>query len=157
MGRVLDFLRRARDLSIWGPGAFSSEDERVRDLIRITLPRFYALIAVFGAFGAIGGTPALRQTFGDQYARGWSVLILVTALACIAGNAYPKRLWRVELVGAMLLNSLIFAYIAALIIASILVHDLGRAGVAAILFSGTELPWWRVKDIFHDRSRNGWK
>lgn len=149
MRRVLSAIRRARGDS--SRGTDKVEDVRVVGLIRRAIPRFYIAVAVFGILGAIGGTPALRQTFGETYAQYWSLLVAATALACLAGFVFPRLLWRVEAVGAMLLNGWIFAYIAALIFAVIEQPDIGRLGVGAILFASTELPWWRVQDIYLQR------
>lgn len=155
--RIFDKIRRLRSASIWGPGAVSSEDARLRTLLQQTIPRFYLALVLFGVLGALGGTPALRQTFGETYAYWWSIGVAATAVCCLIGDAWPERLWRLEVVGASILNSWIFLYIVALVAASLVPLDLGRLGVGAVLFASTELPWWRIKDLYRERKRNGWK
>lgn len=149
------FLNRLYQNTVWSNKTIAEEDVRVNGLIRRSIPRFYVAVVVFGVLGAIGGTPALRSTFGDPYAKLWSAAVTATAIICLIGFAYSKNYWKLEVISAMVLNGWLFLYIAALTFASIQVFDIGRLAVGAILFATTELPWWRVQDIYKEQRKRG--
>lgn len=148
--------RRLHAASIWGPGAIGPQDVRVERLLRRALPEFYMACAIFGVLGALGGIPALRQTFGEDYAAVLGFAIAGAALACGVGEAFPRRLWRVEFYGVALLSGLILLYAAAVVVAGFLGHDAGRAAVGAAIYAMDVLPRWRIVDVRADRERNGW-
>ena len=157
MPSVLGGLRRLARASIWGPGSVSAEDARLSRLLRRTLPEFYIAMWVFGSLGVLGGVPALRQTFGQDYAIGLSFAIALVALVSFGGIALPARLWRFELYGAGALGGLLILYAIAVGIAGLTSGDLGRTAVAAAIYGMSALPRWRVTDVARERRVHGWK
>ncbi len=156
MASLSSGLRRLHDASIWGPGAVGPQDVRLERLLRRSLPEFYMACAIFGVLGALGGIPALRQTFGEDYATVLGFAIAGAALACGLGEAFPQRLWRVEFIAVALLSGLILLYAVAVVVAGVIGNDAGRAAVGAAIYAMNVLPRWRIVDVRADRERNGW-
>lgn len=155
--RLLQLTKRLRSASIWGPDSVGPKDARLDRLLRRALPEFYMACALFGILGALGGIPALRDTFGESYAAGLGIAICAAALACGAGEAFPARLWRLEFYAAALLSGLILLYAAAVVVAGFLGGDAGRAAVAAAIYAMSVLPRWRITDVARDREVHGWR
>lgn len=154
--RTRNPIRRLVAGSIWGDGAVSPKDSRIEHMLRANLPRFDIAVLLFGVLGYFGGIPAIRDTFSEPYAQAWSAALVTTALLCLVGLAYPAQLWRLEFYGKAFLVGLILLYAGAVAIAGIVGGDLGRGAVAAAIYSMTELPRWRLRDIARDREVNGW-
>jgi hypothetical protein len=154
---AVDGLRRARDLSVWGPDGIGAKDERIRGLLRKSIPRFDVACVLFGILGYLGGIPAIRDTFSEPFTKAWSGALVTVAVVCLIGLAYPKHAWRLEFFGKCLLIGLLFLYSLAVAIAGVTGGDLGRAAVAVAIFAMTELPQWRLRDIARDRVANKWR
>jgi len=154
---VLGGVRRVARASIWARGSVSAEDARLSRLLRRTLPEFYIAMWAFGSLGVLGGVPALRQTFGQDYAIGLSFALAAASLACFAGIVLPARLSRFELYGAGALGGLLILYAIAVLIAGLTTGDLGRTAVAAAIYGMSTLPRWRVTDVARERRVHGWK
>ena len=150
-------LDRLRAASIWGPGNVSAEDARVGDLLRSALPRFYFWTAAFGIGGFVGGVPALRDTFGATFAEVVAFLLALSAIACFVGVSFPARFWRWEFIASAVVTVLLIAYALAILIAGVVVADIGRLAVAFIIYAISALPRWRQRDIARDRRVHGWK
>lgn len=151
------FIKRLHAASIWGPNGVDSTDDRVRWLLRVGLPLFDVFCVGFGVFGYLGGIPALRQSFGEQYAQSFGLTLAVTALVCLVGVAFPAKLWRVEFWGKCLMLGLLVLYSTAVFIAGWTGGDIGRSGVAWAILAMAVLPAFRVADIARDREVHQWK
>ena len=156
MRRVLDTIRQKLSATVWGRGAVSSEDARVARMLRRTLPEFYVACWAFGGLGVLGGVPALRQTFGEDYAVVLAAAIATAGLVSLVGLALPARMWRVEQWAVAMLTCLILLYAGAVALAGFTTGDLGRAGVGAAVYAMSALPRWRITDIARDRRIHGW-
>lgn len=150
-------IRRAARASIWGRESVSAEDARIAGLLRYALPAFDVFVILFGALGFVGGVPALRVTFSDTYAEVYSLVLAGTAAVCLAGIAFPAKLWRVEFVGKAFLFGLIVLYAGAVFIAGFDNADTGRAAVGAAILAMSCLPAWRLTDIERERRKHGWR
>ena len=157
MRALLGGLRRLRAASIWGPSNVSAEDARVARLLRRTLPEFYLATWAFGSLGVLGGVPALRDTFGEEYAQILGFAIASASLVALLGVAWPARLWRLEFYSVSLLSGLVLLYAAAVAIAGVTAEDVGRTAVAAAIYAISTLPRWRVTDIAREREVHGWR
>lgn len=157
VSRIGSRIRALERASIWGAGSIGLQDARVARLLRRTIPEFYMACAIFGGLGAIGGIPALRQTFGESFATLIGIGIAASALVAGAGEAFPARLWRLEFYAAHVLSGMIILYAVAVLVASFTVVDVGRAAVSFAIYAMSSLVRWRVVDIARDRSVNGWR
>lgn len=143
--------------SIWGPDGVDAADVRMERLLRRTLPEFDIACALFGVFGLLGGVPAVDDTFLPVFGTVWASALIGASLACLVGVAYPSRLWRLELWCKALLVSIILIYAAAIVYAAFVNDDIGRGGVAALVYATTALPRWRMTDIARDRRVHQWR
>ncbi|MBP1241754.1 MULTISPECIES: hypothetical protein [unclassified Frigoribacterium] len=135
----------------------SSADARVSRLLRRTLPEFYVATWAFGSLGVLGGVPALRDTFGEEYAQILGFAIASASLVSLVGIAWPARLWRLEFYAVSLLSGLVLLYAAAVLFAGVTSNDVGRTAVAAAIYAISTLPRWRVTDIARERQVHGWR
>ena len=156
MPRLLDGWRRLQAASIWGPGNVSTEDARVRRLLQRSLPEFYIGCFFFGVLGVLGGVPALRQSFGEDYASLIGCVLAVLAIVAGAGAAFPARLWRVEFYAVSMLSVVVLLYAGAVLWAAFQELDLGRGAVAFAIYAMSVLPRWRITDIYRERKVHGW-
>jgi len=157
MKRIRRQIARVIAASIWRPDAVGAKDKRLSSMLQGYLPRFYFACVLFGLLGAIGGIPALRDTFGEDFATTLGLAIAITAAAAGAGEAFPERLWRFEFFGAATLSGLIVLYAAAVVLAGLFAGDPGRAAVGAAIYAMQILPQWRFRDVRADREVNGWR
>lgn len=149
--------RRLRAASIWATGGASAEDRRANRLRRRTIFEFYVATWAFGSLGVLGGVPALRQTFGEEYASIVGFLLATFSMAGFFGAAFPARWWRVEFYSVSILSGLVLLYALAVAWAGIHGQDLGRAAVAAAIFAMSALPRWRVTDLPRQRKVHAWR
>lgn len=149
-------IRQLHRASVWAQGAIGPDDVRVESLLRGYLPQLYMAAALGGLLGALGGIPALRQTFGEDYATAFGLLLAGACLLAGAGHAFPARLWRVELISVSVIWSLLMFYAITVVVAGAISGDVGRAAVGAFIYSMALLPRWRMVDVKADAERNGW-
>jgi O-antigen ligase len=105
---MLSSLYRA---SIWHPDSIPPDEWKYRSLKRVWLPA-YDLVAIgAGMWAAMFGSPILHRLFPTEVIdlMGW--LLAVSAFVCLAGVAFP-RLWKVEILGKVVLVALLAAYAA---------------------------------------------
>lgn len=139
-GRAI--LRRIGRSSIWHPDAISPDEWKFRNLKRVWLP-FYDLVA-FGAgiWAAMFGSPLLRSLFDDPVIDVMGFGLAFVALVCFLGVAFP-RLWKVEIVGKVVLMSLLGTY--AFTVAVFRTNPDPSAGfVAFVLVLALPLPLFRL-------------
>lgn len=151
--RVRELVRR----SIWAGESVSVSDARMGRMLRRYLPEYYGALIVFGVLGFLGGVPALRDTFGESYAQGVTLIIAVAAAVAGVGQAFPARLWRIEFWAVAVLIGVVILYGFAIAFAGVISGDLGRGAVGAIIYASAVLPRWRLQDIARDRQVHGWK
>jgi hypothetical protein len=156
MHGIIARLRRLGRASIWGAGSVSLEDARVERLLRRSLPEFYIACWAFGSLGVLGGVPALRQTFGEDFAVVLAFAIAAASLVCFVAEAFPARLWRVELYAVSMLGLLIIVYAATVTLAGFTTGDLGRSAVGAAIYAMSALPRWRRGDVARESRVHGW-
>jgi hypothetical protein len=155
--RLVRVVRRLAHHSIWGAGSVSVADARMSRMLRRYLPEYYGALVVFGILGFFGGVPALRDTFGESYAQGVTLVIAAAAAIAGAGEALPAKLWRVEFWAVSVLIGVVILYGVAIVAAGFISGDLGRGAVGAIIYASAVLPRWRLQDIARDRQVHGWK
>jgi len=154
LGRV---VRRLAHHSIWGAGSVSTADARMSRMLRRYIPEYYAALVVFGTLGFLGGVPALRDTFGESYAQGVTLVLALAAAVAGAGAAFPAKLWRVEFWAVVVLICVIIAYGCAIAWAGVVGGDLGRGAVGVEIYASAVLARWRLQDIARDRQVHGWR
>lgn len=142
--------------SVWASGGISSDDERVRGLLRVVLPVLDGCLIVFGLGSSVSGVPALRDVFDPPYPQAWGVAIAVAAFLCVVGLAWPRRLWKLERGAKSLLAFLLVLYSGALVYAGVITADVGRASVGALPLITVSVLVWRIWDVTKDAKRNGW-
>ncbi|PZE66881.1 hypothetical protein [Curtobacterium sp. MCBD17_021] len=155
--RAIRLVKRLAHHSIWGAGSVSTADARMSRMLRQYLPEYYLALIVFGGLGFIDGVPALRDTFGESYAQGVTLIIALAAAVAGAGEAFPARLWRIEFWAVAVLIGVVILYGFAIAFAGFIGGDLGRAAVGAIIYASAVLPRWRLQDIARDRQVHGWR
>lgn len=107
-------LHRLARASIWHPAAIPPDEWKFRNLKRVWLP-LYDAIAVFAGIQAIAyGSSMLNRLFSPSMVDVLGLLLTVTAVVCFLGVAFPA-LWRVEIVGKIVLVALIASYVVAII------------------------------------------
>ena len=106
-------IRRLWAATVWAAGTVPVGDPW-RNAKRIWLPCFNVTMILAGIHAVVFGSRLLDRLYGDATDLIGAVFALVAA-ACLAGVAFP-RLWLVEMVGKILLVSMIVGYCAAIVI-----------------------------------------
>lgn len=101
--------------SIWHPDAIPLHEKKYASLKRVWLP-LYDIVAMWAGINAVMfGSRLLDRLYGSATDMV-GVLFSLVALVCLAGVAFPK-LWAIEIVGKAVLVGMVFAYMAAIIVA----------------------------------------
>ena len=154
---TIRLIKRLAHNSIWGARSVSVSDARVGRMLRKYLPEYYGALVLFGVLGFLGGVPALRDTFGESYAQGVTLVIAAAAAVASVGEAFPARFWRIEFWAVSVLIGVVILYGVAIVAAGVISGDLGRGAVGAIIYASAVLPRWLLQDIARDRQVHGWK
>lgn len=110
-------MRRLLAASIWAPGAIPPDEWKFRNLKRVWLP-LYDLIAIYAGIQAIlYGSNILNRLFAPYVVDVLGVAMTAVATVCLAGVAFPK-LWRVEMIGKILLVTLVAGYVTTILLFS---------------------------------------
>jgi len=104
-------------LSIWHPESIPPEEFKYRNLKRIWLPVYDFLAIWAGVEAALVGSPLLNRIFPGDFVDGAGATFTVVASLCLVSVAFP-RLWRLELVGKVVLVGMIAAYAACILLYS---------------------------------------
>ena len=108
-------IRRLWAATIWGPGAIpASEGEVARDVKRWILPLIDAALIGGSILGLNGGMPTFAIVYDETVSRVASVAVLVAAVGCLIGIAFP-RLWLLEFVSKCGLSFILLLYAALLL------------------------------------------
>lgn len=127
--------------SIWHPDAIPPDEWKYRNLKRVWLP-LYDLIAVYcGLTAFTWGSPILNRLFHGSLVDALSAAMIASAMVCLIGVAFPA-LWRVELVGKILLVGLVAGYVTSILLFS---HNPGpNLFVVGMLTFGLPLAFFRL-------------
>jgi len=107
-------LRRLWRASIWHPATIPPDEWKYRNLKRVWLP-LYDLIAVFAGVQAVAfGSELLNRIFGPAAVDLLGCLFTATAVVCLLGVSFPS-LWRVEIVGKVMLVGMVAGYVTAIL------------------------------------------
>ena len=99
--------------SIWATGA-TPIDDPWRNAKRIWLPLFDMIMITCGINAIVFGSRLLDRLYGDFTDIIGAAFVLVSA-ACLIGVGWP-RMWPVEIVGKILLVSMIVGYVFGIIL-----------------------------------------
>lgn len=95
--------------SIWHPDAIPPDEWKYRSLKRVWIP-LYDIIAVgAGLWAFLFGSPILHRLFAEGVVDFAGGVFAVAAMVCLAGVSFP-HLWRVEIVGKVVLVALLGTY-----------------------------------------------
>lgn len=106
-------IRRLWAASVWAPGVVP-EDDPWRTAKRVWLPLFDVLMMWAGINAVVYGSLLLDRLYGDATDLIGTVFTLV-AFACLTGVVWP-RMWPVEIIGKILLVSMIVGYVFGIIL-----------------------------------------
>lgn len=107
-------LRRLLRATIWHPSAIPPDEWKFRNLKRVWLP-LYDVIAIFaGVQAVLFGSDLLNRIFAPVLVDVLGGVFIVVACVCLLGVSFP-RLWRVEIVGKVILVGMIAGYITAIL------------------------------------------
>ena len=104
--RSLVWLYRA---SIWHPDAIPPDEWKFRSLKRVWIPLYDLVAAGAGIWALFFGSPILHRLFANGVVDFAGGVFAVSALVCLAGISFP-RLWRVEIIGKLILLALLGTY-----------------------------------------------
>lgn len=99
--------------SVWAPGVVPVDDPW-RTAKRVWLPLFDVVMILAGITGVVYGSRLLDRLYGD-FTDVLGGLFALVAFACLAGVGWP-RMWPVEMVGKILLASMIAGYVVAIVV-----------------------------------------
>lgn len=134
-------LRRLWRASIWHPAAIDPAEFKYRNLKRIWLP-VYDLIAVYAGINVVlHGSRLLNEMFTEGWVDAFGITFIMVALMCLVAVSFP-RLWAVEIIGKVLLVSMIAAYITTIVFFSTAPQP--QLFVAAMLAFGLPLALFRL-------------
>ena len=106
-------IRRLWAASVWAPGVVP-EDDPWRTAKRVWLPLFDVIMMSAGVHAVIYGSLLLDRLYGDA-TDVIGVVFALVAFACLVGVVWP-RMWPVEMIGKILLVSLIVGYVFGIIL-----------------------------------------
>lgn len=105
-------FKKLWEASIWHRDAIPPEEFKYRSLKRVWLPVYDLIVMGAGIWATIFGSPLLHRLFPDDVIDLMGVLLAAAAFVCLCGVSFP-RLWRVEIMGKIILVALLAAYAAS--------------------------------------------
>lgn len=146
-GRV---FRKLWEQSIWYPAAVPpSEGLASRELKRIVLPVFDALVIVMGLNAVTYGMPSFDLVYSPVIATLAAWVLLVAGVLALVGIAFP-RLWISEAVGKLMMVGVLGGYAGSLWVL-LTQGQWARAFVAAGLTALIVLPLWNLARLGRER------
>lgn len=143
-------FRRLRDLffalrahTVWDPDAIPSEEFKYRNLKRMWLPVFDAVVMLMGYLAFLHGSPILNRMFP-----GWLVdvsgIALLTASAVALVGVVTPRLYMMEIAAKVIMLSLLGTY-SVIIWTSFFQGEVQSGFVAAELMLPILFPLFRLQ------------
>ncbi len=102
----MKWLRWLRDRSIWAHDAIPEGEKKYRNLKRIYLPAYDAVVVYIGLMGALFGSNLLNSIFHAELVDILSWTFAAAGAVCFLGVAFPK-LWAVEMFSKLILLGMI--------------------------------------------------
>lgn len=106
-------MSRILQHTIWARGAVPPEEYKYRNLKRVWLPLYDALLVWAGLVAARYGVPALDAKLSDAASDAAGLTLSGVALLCLLGVVIP-RLWRLEVAAKTVLLTILFGYFSVL-------------------------------------------
>ena len=136
-------LRRFWRRSIWHPDSVQPEEWKYRWLLRIWLPLYDLLGIMAGVWAALFGSPVLHRLLGDSVTVDvFGTSFAVISAICMFGVIFP-RLYRMEIVGKIMLVALLGGYAGAIVLFNAN-DDITSWFVAFIVAMTLPLPLFRL-------------
>lgn len=137
--------------SIWHPDAIPvTEGSTSREMKRIVLPLFDALVILMGFNGILNGMPSFALVYDPTITVIASWTLFMAGWVAFVGLAFP-RLWYLEAVGKLAMVFVLGGYAGAVWIAYVQ-GDAGRGFVAAGLTGLLALPMWNLARLGRERT-----
>ena len=150
-------IRRLWAASVWGPGVVPTDDPW-RNVKRIWLPLFDVIMIAAGINAIMFGSRLLDRLYGDFTDVIGAAFVLVAA-SCLIGVGWP-RMWPVEIVGTILLVSMIVGYVAAIILSpspeQIAAKEAPYWFIVSMLLGLTTFPLARLDRILDEWVKRRW-
>lgn len=137
--------------SVWAPGVVP-EDDPWRTAKRVWLPLFDVLMMWAGVNAVVYGSLLLDRLYGDATDLIGAVFTLV-AFACLTGVVWP-RMWPVEMIGKILLVSMIVGYVFGIILSpspeQIAAKEAPNWFIVSMILGLTVLPITRLDSLIDE-------
>lgn len=144
-------IRRLWAASIWAPGVVPLGDSW-RNAKRLWLPLFDLIMIAAGIHAIVFGSRLLDRLYGPATDTIGAVFAVIAA-ACLTGVAFP-RLWPVEIVGKIILVSMLAGYIAGIILSpspeQLAAREAPSWFVASMLLGLTTFPLARLDRLLDE-------
>lgn len=144
-------IRRLWAASVWAPGVVP-DDDPWRTAKRVWLPLFDVLMMWAGINAVVHGSLLLDRLYGDATDLIGAVFALV-AFACLTGVVWP-RMWPVEMVGKILLVSMIVGYVFGIVLSpspeQIAAKEAPNWFVVSMILGLTMLPIARLDSLIDE-------
>ncbi|WP_314429564.1 hypothetical protein [Microbacterium lacticum] len=150
-------IGRLGSASVWAAGVVPTDDPW-RNAKRIWLPVFDVIMIASGINAIVFGSRLLDRLYGDFTDVIGAAFVLVAA-ACLIGVGWP-RMWPVEIVGKILLVSMIVGYVAAIILSpspeQLAAKEAPSWFVASMLLGLTTFPLARLDRLLDEWIKRRW-
>ena len=134
--------------TIWHPDAISPDEWKFRNLMRVALPVYDAIVVGAGVWAMLWGSPILHRLFPEQVIVILGALLAVAGIACGVGAVFPA-LWRLEVMSKVALVALLGTY-AVVVLLFRSSPDPSSAFVVFILLLALPLPLFRLSLLGED-------
>ncbi len=134
--------------TIWHPDAISPDEWKFRNLMRVALPVYDAIVVGAGVWAMLWGSPILHRLFPEQVIVILGALLAVAGIACGVGVVFPA-LWRLEVMSKVALVALLGTY-AVVVLLFRSSPDPSSAFVVFILLLALPLPLFRLSLLGED-------
>lgn len=134
--------------TIWHPDAISPDEWKFRNLMRVALPVYDAIVVGAGVWAMLWGSPILHRLFPEQAIVVLGALLAFAGIACGVGVIFPA-LWRLEVMSKVGLVALLGTY-AVVVLLFRSSPDPSSAFVVFILLLALPLPLFRLSLLGED-------
>lgn len=140
--------RRLLRRTIWDADAISPDEWKFRNLMRIALPVYDAIVVGAGVWAMLWGSPILHRLFPEHVIVLLGALLSAAGISCAVGVIFPA-LWRLELMSKVALVALLGTY-AVVVLLFRSSPDPSSAFVVFILLLALPLPLFRLSLLGED-------